>query len=95
MFAIEIETCVRCQGRLRVIAGIEEPEVIARCEGQAGKEEGCAGDVGRIERARVRNRPSRRRLSVAAEPLCSVLMRAAGAAARPFRYYSAGARRSA
>ncbi len=30
VFAIEIETCVRCQGRLRVIASIEEPEVIAR-----------------------------------------------------------------
>lgn len=30
VFAIEIDTCVRCQGRLRVIASIEEPEVIAR-----------------------------------------------------------------
>ncbi len=30
VFAIEIETCARCQGRLRVIASIEEPEVIAR-----------------------------------------------------------------
>jgi hypothetical protein len=30
VFAIEIATCVRCQGRLRVIASIEEPEVIAR-----------------------------------------------------------------
>jgi hypothetical protein len=28
-FAIEIETCARCQGPLRVIASIEEPEVIA------------------------------------------------------------------
>ena len=30
VFAIEIDTCARCQGRLRVIASIEEPEVIAR-----------------------------------------------------------------
>ncbi|MBM4233389.1 MAG: hypothetical protein FJ160_04285 [Gammaproteobacteria bacterium] len=30
MFAIEIETCGRCQGRLRMIASIEEPELIAR-----------------------------------------------------------------
>ncbi|MCC6206832.1 MAG: hypothetical protein IT488_01585 [Gammaproteobacteria bacterium] len=30
VFAIEIETCVGCQGRLRVIASIEEREVIAR-----------------------------------------------------------------
>jgi hypothetical protein len=29
VFAIEIDTCARCQGRLRVIASIEEPEVIA------------------------------------------------------------------
>lgn len=31
VFAIEIDTCACCQGRLRVIASIEEPEVIARC----------------------------------------------------------------
>ena len=30
VFAIEIETCGSCRGRLRVIASIEEPEVIAR-----------------------------------------------------------------
>ena len=30
VFAIEIDTCARCQGRLRVIASIEEPAVIAR-----------------------------------------------------------------
>jgi len=30
VFAIEIETCGRCQGRLRMIASIEEPELIAR-----------------------------------------------------------------
>jgi len=30
VFAIEIETCGRCRGRLRVIASLEEPELIAR-----------------------------------------------------------------
>jgi hypothetical protein len=30
VFAIEIEQCVRCGGRLKVIASIEEPEVIER-----------------------------------------------------------------
>ena len=30
VFGIEIERCARCGGRLRVIASIEQPEVIAR-----------------------------------------------------------------
>ncbi len=30
VFAIDIETCRRCGGRLKVIASIEEPEVIER-----------------------------------------------------------------
>jgi hypothetical protein len=30
VFGIEIEQCVRCGGRLKVIASIEEPELIAR-----------------------------------------------------------------
>jgi hypothetical protein len=30
VFGIEIEQCVRCGGRLRVIASIEEPELIER-----------------------------------------------------------------
>jgi hypothetical protein len=30
VFAIEIETCRRCGGRLRVIASIEQPAVIER-----------------------------------------------------------------
>ena len=29
-FGIEIEDCARCGGRLRIIARIEEPEVIAK-----------------------------------------------------------------
>jgi hypothetical protein len=30
VFGIEIEQCVRCGGRLQVIASIEEPELIER-----------------------------------------------------------------
>jgi hypothetical protein len=30
VFAIEIDTCARCGGKLQVIASIEEPEVIAK-----------------------------------------------------------------
>jgi hypothetical protein len=30
VFSIEIEQCVRCGGRLKVIASIEEPEIIER-----------------------------------------------------------------
>ena len=30
MFGIEIDSCGRCGGKLKVIASIEEPEVIAR-----------------------------------------------------------------
>ena len=30
MFGVEIETCARCGGTLRIIASIEEPAVIAR-----------------------------------------------------------------
>jgi hypothetical protein len=30
VFGIEIEGCARCGGRLRIIASIEEPQVIAK-----------------------------------------------------------------
>ena len=30
MFGIEIDTCQRCCGTLRIIASIEQPEVIAK-----------------------------------------------------------------
>jgi hypothetical protein len=30
VFSIEIEGCARCGGKLRIIASIEEPQVIAR-----------------------------------------------------------------
>jgi hypothetical protein len=30
VFGIEIEACVRCDGKLRIVASIEEPGVIAR-----------------------------------------------------------------
>ena len=30
VFGVEIESCARCGGRLKIIASIEEPEVIAK-----------------------------------------------------------------
>jgi hypothetical protein len=30
VFGVEIESCARCGGKLKVIAGIEEPRVIAK-----------------------------------------------------------------
>jgi hypothetical protein len=36
VFAIEITTCRRCGGKLRVIASIEEPGVIERILGHLG-----------------------------------------------------------
>jgi hypothetical protein len=42
VFAIEIDTCARCQGRLRVIASIEEPVVIARILAHRERDGGAA-----------------------------------------------------
>jgi hypothetical protein len=42
VFAIEIDTCARSQGRLRVIASIEEPEVIARILAHRDRDGGAA-----------------------------------------------------
>ena len=42
VFAIEIDHCARCQGRLRVIASIEEPEVIARILAHRDRDGGAA-----------------------------------------------------
>ena len=36
VFGIEIDTCARCGGRLRIIASIEEPEVIAKILAHGG-----------------------------------------------------------
>jgi hypothetical protein len=38
VFAIDVETCRQCGGRLRVIASIEEPAVIERILGHLGRE---------------------------------------------------------
>lgn len=38
VFAIEIETCQRCGGQLRVIASIEAPPVIARILEHLGRD---------------------------------------------------------
>ena len=44
VFAIEIQRCGRCGGKLRVIASIEEPGLIERILAglQPAEEEGCA-----------------------------------------------------
>jgi hypothetical protein len=36
VFGIEIEQCVRCGGRLKVIASIEEPQLIERIVSRTG-----------------------------------------------------------
>ena len=42
VFAIDIERCWRCGGRLRVIASIEEPEVITRILTHLDRDEAAA-----------------------------------------------------
>jgi hypothetical protein len=49
VFGIEIEQCVRCGGRLKVIASIEEPEVIDRIlanRREQGEEEAPTASLG-------------------------------------------------
>ena len=43
VFAIDIETCRQCGGRLRVIASIEEPAVIEQILEHLGRDAGSAG----------------------------------------------------
>ena len=42
VFAIDIERCWRCGGRLRVIASIEEPDVIDRILAHLDRDEAAA-----------------------------------------------------
>jgi hypothetical protein len=49
VFGIEIEQCVRCGGRLKVIASIEEPELIERileCRRERGEEAAPTASLG-------------------------------------------------
>jgi hypothetical protein len=49
VFGIEIEQCARCGGRLRVIASIEDPELIARMlahRRERGAEDSPVGSLG-------------------------------------------------
>ncbi len=49
VFAIEIATCVRCQGRLRVIASIEQPDVIPTLRRRPGIERPtCAAEAAAV-----------------------------------------------
>ena len=41
VFAIDIQSCQRCGARLRVIATIEDPAVIARILDHLGRDEQC------------------------------------------------------
>jgi hypothetical protein len=58
VFAIDIERCWRCGGTLKVIASIEEPEVIARILAHLGRDE-AAADPAHSRQAKRRRRPSR------------------------------------
>jgi len=42
VFAIDIERCWRCGGRLEVIASIEEPEVVTRILAHLDRDEAAA-----------------------------------------------------
>jgi hypothetical protein len=48
VFAIEIETCRRCGGRLRVIASIEDPAVIERILKHLGRESRAPPELDRL-----------------------------------------------
>ena len=58
VFAIEIETCKRCGGKLRVIASIEDPEVIERILGHLGRN-GAPADPGHPRQAKRGRHSSR------------------------------------
>jgi hypothetical protein len=47
VFAIDIQTCPECGGRLRVIACIEDPPLIARILGQVRRREALSGTTAR------------------------------------------------
>jgi len=50
VFAIDLETCRHCGGRLRVIASIEQPAVIERILGHLGRAAGAV-DPGHLSLA--------------------------------------------
>jgi hypothetical protein len=60
VFATDIEVCRRCGGRLRVIASIEDPEVIERILGHLGRD-GGASDPAHARQAKRRRWQARRR----------------------------------
>jgi hypothetical protein len=58
VFAIDIETCRRCGGRLRVIASIEDPAIIERILNHLGRD-GESVDPAHPRQAKRHRRPSR------------------------------------
>ena len=61
LFGVEIEGCARCGGKLRIIASIEEPQVIAKILAHLDK---AAGEESRpeLETLAARAPPAQRRL---------------------------------
>ena len=62
VFAIEIDTCARCQGRLRVIASIEEPAVIARILAHRDRDRASGGPEPELAPIAARAPPRQGRL---------------------------------
>jgi hypothetical protein len=58
VFAIDIEICRRCGGKLRVIASIEDPEVIRRILAHLGRDGGSVDPAhpGPVQRRRRQSR---------------------------------------
>ncbi len=61
VFGIEIDTCQRCGGTLRIIASVEQPEVIARI-------------LAHLERTAPQPHPPERPLGARAPPVQSTLL---------------------
>jgi hypothetical protein len=60
VFAIEINRCRRCGGKLRVIASIEDEATITRILDHLGGNEACESlDAAHPRQAKRRRRPSR------------------------------------
>ena len=62
VFVIEIKGCRRCGGKLKVIASIEEPDVIARILGSLGHATNTARSSANVRRVRSRRTASMARL---------------------------------
>jgi hypothetical protein len=64
VFAIEVDTCARCQGQLRVIASIEELEVIARILAHRDRDRDCGAAEPELAPIAARAPPRQGRLPI-------------------------------